>query len=97
MALVSLNEVLPAMEAKQQTEVVAPVETEQQPIELRSTQSNFARRGILRGLGADIVYVISRDKKWWLLPLLIVLLLLAVILAISAVAGPLAPFLYPLL
>jgi hypothetical protein len=86
------------METKQSSEVFAPAEVKQQQlIAGPSAPVTFTRRGKLRGLFADVLYVISRDKKWWLLPLLIVLLVLALILAISAVAGPLAPFLYPLL
>jgi hypothetical protein len=56
-----------------------------------------ARRGWFRGLCADVLYVIRRDKKWWLLPLILVLLAIAAILVLSALAGPLAPFIYPLL
>ncbi len=51
-----------------------------------------ARRGVAR-LFRDL-----RERRLlWLVPLVLVLLLLAVLLAILASAGPLAPFLYPLL
>ena len=54
------------------------------------------RTGWLRRLIADVVFVSKRDKKWWLLPLLLLLLALAALLGFAAVAGPLAPFIYPL-
>ncbi len=56
-----------------------------------------ARRGWFRGLCEDILFVVRRDNKWWLLPLLVVLLLLAALLVFAVLAGPLAPFIYPLL
>jgi len=46
---------------------------------------------------ADVLYVAKRDKKIWLLPLIILMLLFAALLAIAVLAGPLAPFIYPLL
>jgi len=55
------------------------------------------RRGWLWRLVADTFYVVRNEKKWWLLPLLIMLLLLAALLVTATLAGPLAPFLYPLL
>ena len=48
-------------------------------------------------LAADVLFVSKRDRKWWLLPLIILLLALAGLLTFAAVAGPLAPFIYPLL
>jgi hypothetical protein len=56
-----------------------------------------ARKGWLRRLLGDILFVAKRDKKWWLLPLIALLLILAALLVFAAVAGPLAPFIYPLL
>ena len=56
-----------------------------------------ARRGWFQRLFADIFFVTKRDRKWWLLPLIILLLILAVITVIAALAGPLAPFVYPVL
>ena len=55
------------------------------------------RSGWLRRQFADIIYVTKRDKKWWLLPLLIMLLVLASLMIIATALGPLAPFIYPFL
>ncbi len=52
--------------------------------------------GFLRALGADIVHVARREKKLWLVPLIIILMLVAGLLAIGPLFGPLAPFIYPL-
>ena len=45
---------------------------------------------------ADIILAANREKKWWLVPLLVVVTLLATILIVGALAGPLAPFIYPM-
>lgn len=50
-----------------------------------------------RRLAVDVVFVARRDRKWWLLPLIILLLALAGLLTMASVAGPLAPFIYPFL
>lgn len=55
------------------------------------------RMGWFRRLIADVVFVAKRDKKIWLLPLILLMLLFAALLAIAVLAGPLAPFIYPLL
>ena len=55
------------------------------------------RVGWFRRLVADILFVTNRDNKWWLLPLIIVLLIMAGLLAFVLIAGPLAPFLYPVI
>jgi hypothetical protein len=38
-----------------------------------------------------------KTKLGWLLPIVLVLLLLTTVMAIVSAAGPLAPFVYPLL
>ncbi len=45
----------------------------------------------------DLWYVIKREKKWWLIPLIIVLLGIVGLMILAGSAGPLAPLLYPLL
>jgi hypothetical protein len=45
----------------------------------------------------DVFFVARRDRKLWLLPLVILLLILAGLLAAAVALGPLAPFIYPLL
>jgi uncharacterized protein DUF5989 len=55
------------------------------------------RMGWFRRLLSDLMFVVVRDRKWWAVPLLMVLLLLAALLFVAAAAGPLAPFIYPLL
>ena len=54
------------------------------------------RRSIWR-LMSDLLFVTRRDRKWWLLPLVLLVLLLAGLLALAALSGPMAPFIYPLL
>lgn len=49
-----------------------------------------------RGVIADTWFVIRRERKFWLIPLIVVLLLVVGLLVLAAAAGPLAPFLYPL-
>jgi hypothetical protein len=56
-----------------------------------------ARRGWFARLFADILFVVRRDRKWWLLPLILLLLVLAALVVFAALSGPLAPFIYPLL
>lgn len=50
----------------------------------------------LRQLFSDILFVAKRDKKWWLLPLVIILILAAGLMVLGTLAGPIAPFIYPL-
>lgn len=50
-----------------------------------------------RGLIGDMWYVIKRERKWWLIPLIVILLIVVALLVLVGSAGPLAPFLYPLL
>jgi hypothetical protein len=56
-------------------------------------QTKAQRRGLL----ADMWMVIRRERKFWLIPLIVVLLLIVGLLVLAGSAGPLAPFLYPLL
>ena len=56
-----------------------------------------ARSGWFHRLVMDIFFVAKRDGWWWLLPLIGLLLFLAALLAVGAMMGPLAPFIYPIL
>ena len=67
-----------------------PAEGETQPPQ--ALRQNWFRR-----LLSDVFFVVRRENKWWLLPLIVILLLLAGILLLATLAGPLAPFIYPLL
>jgi len=49
------------------------------------------------GILSDVWYVIRRDRKWWLIPLLIVLFAATGLMLFVGAAGPLAPFIYPFL
>ena len=70
----------------------------QRPAKPKAGQQNQPRRiGWFRRLCADVLFVAKRDKKWWLLPLIVLLLILAGLLVFATLAGPLAPFVYPLL
>jgi hypothetical protein len=55
------------------------------------------RTGWFRRLCTDIFYVAKRDRTWWMLPLILLVLAVAGLLAFVTLAGPLAPFIYPLL
>lgn len=74
----------------------------QLPADSRATQKDGQQKlprriGWFRRLCADVLFVAKRDKKWWLLPLILLILLLAGLLVFATLAGPLAPFVYPLL
>ncbi len=71
------------------------IEAARNPVE--NVRLERPRRGWLGRLFGDILFVVKRDKKWWLLPLIVLVLILALLLVFSAVVGPLAPFIYPLL
>ena len=45
----------------------------------------------------DIWFVIKRERKWWLIPLIIVLFGVVGLMLLVGSAGPLAPLLYPLM
>lgn len=47
------------------------------------------------GLLGEFVQFLLREKRWWLIPLVIVLLLLGLLL-VFAQSSALAPFFYPL-
>jgi hypothetical protein len=55
------------------------------------------RKGWLRQVLGDIAFVARRERKIWLAPLILFLLLIAVLFGLASLAGPLAPFIYPLL
>ena len=75
-----------------------PVGTEMQGHEAPRGRTVLPRRlPWYRRLAQDIVFVVKRDRKWWLLPLLVLLLMLVGLLAVAALSGPLAPFIYPFL
>ncbi|HMJ64444.1 MAG TPA: DUF5989 family protein [Candidatus Binatia bacterium] len=43
----------------------------------------------------EFLVFMRKEKKWWLMPIVLILLLLGIFLLFSA-SSPLAPFLYPL-
>lgn len=45
---------------------------------------------------ALLLRAIVGSGAWWLMPLIVALILTALIFALLAAAGPLAPFVYPL-
>ncbi len=55
------------------------------------------RQGWFRRLVMDLLTLAREEKKWWLFPLLALLLVITGLLLVAALAGPLAPFFYPLL
>jgi len=50
----------------------------------------------LRQLLSDIVFTAKRDNKWWLFPLIFLLVGVSGLLILGTLAGPIAPFIYPL-
>jgi hypothetical protein len=64
---------------------------------IESSRTGRRRTGWLRRLATDVFFVARRDRTWWMLPLVLMLLLVAGLLAFVTLAGPLAPFIYPLL
>lgn len=56
-----------------------------------------ARKGWFRRLVSDLFELAGAEKKWWLLPLVVLLLAIVGLTVAAALAGPLAPFIYPLL
>lgn len=61
------------------------------------SENKLRKDGKKSSLLGDMLYVIKRDKKWWLLPLLLIIFALVALLGLVSNAGPLAPFLYPLI
>ncbi len=61
------------------------------------TKVNPPKNTRRRGLIGDMWLLIKRDRKFWLIPLIVILLLVIGLLVLAGSAGPLAPFLYPLL
>lgn len=59
--------------------------------------SNRPKGAHRRGLFGDMWLLIKRDRKFWLIPLIVILLSVVALLVLAGSAGPLAPFLYPLL
>ena len=53
-----------------------------------------ATRESERGLLAEIVYLVRRQKKWWLVPFLIALLVLGLLVVLAGTGA--APFIYTL-
>ena len=45
----------------------------------------------------DLWFVIRRERKWWLIPLIVILFGIIGLTLLAGSAGPLAPFLYPLM
>ena len=55
------------------------------------------RKGWLRQVLGDIVFVARRERKTWLAPLILFLLVIVTLFGLASLAGPLAPFIYPFL
>jgi hypothetical protein len=60
-------------------------------------QMVLTRTGWLHRLFGDLFFATRRDRKWWLLPLILLVLILAGLLLFAVTLGPIAPFIYPLL
>lgn len=44
---------------------------------------------------SDVWYVITKERKYWIIPLLVILFVLIGLTLAAGTAGPLAPFIYP--
>ncbi len=53
----------------------------------------MAKQSIFR----EFFLFIRKEKKWWLIPLVVILGALAAVVIFAESAGPLAPFIYPFL
>jgi hypothetical protein len=73
------------------------MQVQSQPNKVIGSRSTSRRTGWFRRLLTDVFFVAKRDRTWWMLPLVLLILLLGGLLAFVTMAGPLAPFIYPLL
>ena len=48
-------------------------------------------------LVSDVWFAVKREKKYWIIPLLVILLGMVGLMLAAGTAGPLAPFIYPFL
>ncbi len=48
-------------------------------------------------LVSDVWFVVKKEKKFWIIPLLVILFVVIGLMLAAGSAGPLAPFIYPLL
>lgn len=46
---------------------------------------------------SDVWYVVKKERKFWIIPLLALLFAIVGLMLAAGSAGPLAPFIYPLL
>ena len=44
---------------------------------------------------SDVWYVVKKEKKFWIIPLLLILFAVIGMMIAAGSAGPLAPFIYP--
>jgi|KBSMisStaDraftv2_1062788.scaffolds.fasta_scaffold3473678_2 hypothetical protein len=65
--------------------------------EARRRRPRGAAISIALGSLARVVSAMFRERVGWLMPLFIGLAVVALIISVISVAGPLAPFIYPLL
>ncbi|WP_369751639.1 DUF5989 family protein [Bacteriovorax sp. Seq25_V] len=49
-----------------------------------------------RHLFSALLKQVHKDKKWFLLPILIILLLTSILIVILKISSPVLPFIYPL-
>jgi hypothetical protein len=47
------------------------------------------------GIFGEFLYFIKKEKKWWIIPLVVLIGLLALILIFGQAVAPFVPFLYP--
>ena len=50
---------------------------------------------IVRQLCKEALQFLRREKKWWLLPLVVTFLILAALIHFTQGPAPLSPFMYP--
>lgn len=53
-----------------------------------------AAEGSQPGLGREVLDLLKKNRKWWLIPILVAIGIVALLITLSATG--LAPFIYPL-
>jgi hypothetical protein len=51
-------------------------------------------KGLVRQIFKEALQFLRREKKWWLIPLLICFLILAALVLFTMGSAPLSPFMY---
>ncbi len=65
---------------------------------MRSDEGVIVKKDVKKAsLLSDVWYVVKKERKFWIIPLLALLFAIVGLMLAAGSAGPLAPFIYPLL